>query len=255
MTLQFDFAGKAAIVTGAGGGIGRATALRLATAGAMVACADISTDAGEETANLITSAGGVSMFVNCDVGNAQSIEATIADTVATFGRLDLAFNNAGILGPMGKTITEISEAEWASTINVNLTSVWRCMKQQIPAMLVNSCGAIVNMASVAGLIGAPRNPVYGAAKHGVVGLTRSAALQYAARGIRINAICPGVIDTGFSDASLRQGDMPAFPLPFLPIGRAGTAEEIAGLVLWLLSEAASYMVGEAVGVDGGWRSM
>lgn len=247
--------GKVAIVTGAGAGIGFAAARAIAAAGAEVVCADIDSEAAERAVAGIGEAGGKGIAVTCDVAVPDAVSAMVERTVGDCGRLDLAFNNAGILGRMGVPLDRLSVDDWDRMLAVNLSSVFHCMKCQIPAMLANGSGAIVNMASVAGLISAPRNPAYGATKSAVISLSRSAAMQYADRGIRINAVCPGIIKTGFSDSEIREEGLPSFPPPFIPMQRLGTPEEIAAVVVWLLSEQASYLTGEAIGADGGWRHM
>ncbi len=236
-------------MTGGAAGIGLAVVKQLLSHGASVLLTDVSPQGSEVAADV------GARFAQADVSKSGDMKSVVATAIEVFGRLDLAFNNAGLLGPMGALAADISEDEWEQTLAVNLTGVWLSMKHEIPAMLATGGGSIVNMASVAGLIAAPRNPAYGAAKHGVVGLTRSAAMQYASQGIRINAVCPGIVDTGFSDSSIRRPGLPTFPAPFIPLGRPAQPHEVANVVAWLLSDHASYLVGEAVGADGGWRSM
>ncbi|MEE4350195.1 MAG: glucose 1-dehydrogenase [Pacificimonas sp.] len=255
MSRSNSLNGKVAIVTGAGRGIGLEVVRLLGERQVKVLCADIDIGSAEAAAAGVRDGGGEAAAVACDVGKSADVSKLVDAAGETFGKLDLAFNNAGILGPMGTPLDKVDEADWDRTLSINLSSVFYCLKYQVPAMLNAGGGAIVNAASVAGLIAAPRNPVYGATKHAVVGLTRSAAMQYADRGIRINAVCPGIVETGFSNSEVRQEGLPTFPPPFIPMQRFGTPEEIARLVVWLLSDEASYLTGEAVGADGGWRHM
>jgi NAD(P)-dependent dehydrogenase (short-subunit alcohol dehydrogenase family) len=176
----------------------------------------------------------------------------VSSVIGRHGRLDIAVNNAGILGPFGKLLENVEEAEWDRALGVNLKGVFLCMKHELKAMSGQG-GAIVNIASVAGFLAAPKNPAYSAAKHGVLGLTKGAAVQYAARNIRINAICPGLVDTGMAATIAADDSMPDFPKPFVPMGRMAAPAEIAEVAAWLVSDNASYLTGEAIGVDGGWR--
>lgn len=241
---------KVAIVTGASFGIGRATALAFAKAGAKVAVVDVIED--EETVNLIREAGGEAIFIRCDVSNAADVERMVRTTVETFGGLDYAFNNAGIEGA-GGPIHECTEENWDRTIGVNLKGIWLCMKYQIPHMRERGKGAIVNCASIAGLVGFPGLPAYVASKHGVIGLTKTAALENARAGIRVNAVCPGVIRTPMIDrfTGHRKEAEQQFENQE-PIGRMGEPEEVASAVLWLCSDGASFVTGDALAVDGGW---
>jgi NAD(P)-dependent dehydrogenase (short-subunit alcohol dehydrogenase family) len=244
--------GKVALVTGGGSGIGRATALRLAKEGAKVMIADYMPEGGDRTVKMIKEAGGEAAFVEADVSVTKQVEAMVNKTVQTFGRIDCAFNNAGIEGRMADTI-ECSEEIFDRTIAINLKGVWLCMKYEIPQMLKQGGGTIVNTASVAGLVGFERLPAYNASKHGVVGLTRTAALEFAQKKIRVNCVCPGVIRTpmierlldsrGFSEQELNAGE---------PVGRMGQPEEIAEGVIWLLSDASSFVTGHPMVIDGGW---
>jgi NAD(P)-dependent dehydrogenase (short-subunit alcohol dehydrogenase family) len=250
--MTADFRGRVALVTGAGSGIGRASALAFARAGARVVVADVASSAGEETVRLIAAEGGKARFVHADVSQAAEVEALLRETVAVFGRLDLAHNNAGIESERAATHA-CSEENWDRTLAVNLKGVWLCMKHEIPEMLRQGGGAIVNSASVAGLVGLVELPAYVASKHGIVGLTRTAALEYAQQGIRVNAVCPGVIRTPmverFAAANPRaQAELSAVE----PIGRIGEPEEVAEAVVWLCSEAASFITGACLPVDGGW---
>ena len=229
---------KVALVTGGSSGIGRATALACAREGAKVAVADIVVAGGEETVQLVKDAGGEAIFIKADMTKAADLEAMVNTIVETYGRLDCAHNNAGIEGALGKT-ANYEEAEWDKVIAIDLTGVWLCMKYEIPAMLRSGAGAIVNTASAAGLIGVPNMPAYAASKHGVVGLTKTAALEYAKAGIRVNCVCPGIIQTPM--VSRLTGERPGMFEKIAtaePIGRVGQPEEIAESVVWLCSDLA-----------------
>ena len=243
--------GKVALVTGAGSGIGRATALVSAREGAKVVVSDIVVEGGQETVQQIEAAGGEAIFVKADVSQAADVETLITQTVETYGRLDCAFNNAGIEGGMKLTI-DCTKEEFDRTIAVNLTGVWLCMKYEIQQMLSQGGGAIVNTASAAGLVGFPGLPDYVASKHGVVGLTKTAALEYAKSGIRVNAVCPGVIQTPMVErgAQLSPG-FDELALSMEPVGRFGQPAEVGEAVVWLCSDAASFVTGIPMQVDGG----
>ena len=242
---------KVALVTGGSSGIGRATALAFAREGAKVAVADLNIVGGEETVSLIESAGGEACFIEANMAEAASVEAMVKKTVETYGRLDCAHNNAGVEGALIRT-TEYEEDQWDQVIRINLTGVWLCMKYEIPQMLQQGSGAIVNTASGAGLIGVKRMPAYVASKHGVVGLTKTAALEYAKSGIRVNAVCPGVIKTPMVErVTGGRPDILDKMIAAEPIGRSGQPEEIAEAVVWLCSDAASFVTGHAMAVDGG----
>lgn len=243
--------GKVALVTGGASGIGRATALAFAREGAKVVVADVVVTGGEETVTLIKAAGGEAQFVKADVAKPAEVEALIAQVVAAYGRLDCAFNNAGIEGALTSTL-ECSEENFDRTIAVNLKGVWLCMKAEIAQMLKQGGGAIVNAASVAGLIGFVGLPAYVASKHGVVGLTKTAALEYAKSGIRINAVCPGVIQTPMLERLFQSGPQAGEAITAMePVGRLGKPEEIAEAAVWLCSDAASFVTGLPMAVDGG----
>ena len=241
--------GKVALVTGGGSGIGRATALVFAREGAKVVVADIVVTGGEETVRLIKAAGGEAVFIKADVSKAAEVEALVKKTVETHGRLDCAFNNAGIEGEVAQTPNCTEEN---STIAINLKGVWLCLKYEIPQMLKQGGGAIVNTASVAGLVGFQGIPAYVASKHGVAGLTKTAALEYAKAGIRVNAVCPGVIHTPMVERAFRASpQMAEAAIAMEPVGRLGKPEEIAEAVVWLCSDAASFVTGLPMVVDGG----
>ena len=243
--------GKVALVTGAGSGIGRATALVFAREGAKVVVADVVVDGGEETVRQIKAAGGEAIFVKADMAKAAEVEAMVQKAVTSYGRLDCAHNNAGIEGATGRT-ADYREEDWDRVIRVNLTGVWFCMKYEISQMLKQGGGAIVNTASDAGLLGVPQMPAYVASKHGVVGLTKTAALEYAKSGIRVNAVCPGVIKTPMVERITGQRAGRAERMAAVePVGRMGKPEEIAEAVVWLCSEAASFVTGLPMSVDGG----
>ncbi|RYE89597.1 MAG: SDR family oxidoreductase [Myxococcales bacterium] len=247
-----SFEGKVAFVTGAASGIGRAAALAFAREGAHVAVADVVEEGNQETARRIEAAGGRSLAVSCDVTRADDIQAALKQVTDTFGRLDFAFNNAGVEPRTLVPTAEVDEAEWDRILGIDLRGVFLCMKHEIPLMLAHGGGAIVNTSSGAGVIGIRNNAAYTAAKHGVIGLTRAAALEYAARNVRINAVCPGYIDTPMIERFAgRSAEARAKVIAEEPIGRMGTPEEIAATVVWMCSDAAGFMVGHALVVDGG----
>ena len=243
--------GKAALVTGGGSGLGRASAIALARAGATVTVADVDEQGGKETAGLVfEEAGGDADFVRADVTRADEVEAMVDKAVARWGRLDCALNNAGTTGVSAPTADYTLE-DWNRAIALNLTGVFLCLKYEIPAMLERG-GAIVNMASGAGLVGFAGLPAYVASKHGVVGLTRAAALEYASQGLRVNAICPGSTRTPMLEGFMGGDEqVERMMTRAVPLGRLGRPEEIAEAVVWLCSDAASFVVGHALAVDGG----
>ncbi|MFC7201910.1 SDR family oxidoreductase [Haloferax namakaokahaiae] len=249
---QFD--SKVAVVTGAGSGIGRATAEAFADEGASVVVADIDVEGGEETVEAIEDAGGEAVFVSADVTNEDEIASMVDAALSEYGRLDFACNNAGIGGAQ-KPTADLTFEEWQQVIDINLNGVWRCMNQEIPAMLDGDGGVVVNMASILGKVGFENAGPYVASKHGVVGLTKTAAQEYAQRGVRVNAVCPGFIDTpllaegGLDDPEAKKGIEALHP-----VGRLGTVEEIASAVVWLCTDGASFTTGETLTVDGGYTA-
>ena len=247
-----DLKGKVAIVTGAASGIGRESALAFARAGAKVVAADITVDGGEETVRMIKDMGGEAVFVQVDVTKADEVKGMVDTAVATYGRLDYAHNNAGIEGIAGPCVA-CTEENWDRTININLKGVFLCCKYEIPEMLKAGGGSIVNTASVAGLVGFGGIPAYTASKHGVAGLTKTIALDYAKENVRCNAVCPGVIHTPMIDR-FTGGDPAAMEAMIAtePVGRLGKPEEIADAVVYLCSDEASFITGAAIPVDGGF---
>jgi NAD(P)-dependent dehydrogenase (short-subunit alcohol dehydrogenase family) len=249
MNPVYDFHGQVALVTGASSGMGLATAKGFAEAGAAVVLADINEAAVHKASEALNAVGHQTVAVVCDVADEKQAAAMVERTVAAFGRLDMAYNNAGILGPMGDVTDETAEA-FDQVNSVNLRGVWTCMKHELLQMRKQGSGAIVNCSSLGGLVGLPGRAAYHATKHGVIGPTKSAALDYAAKGIRVNAVCPGCVDTPMGDA-IDPAAMKEF-LKDQPIGRMGQAEEVAAAVLWLCSPGASFVLGVALPVDGGF---
>ncbi len=250
--MSTNFKNKVALITGGSFGIGKATAIAFAKNGAKVIIADWVED--DETLNAIKALGGEVIFIKCDVSKTEDVKAMVEKTIATFGRLDYAFNNAGIEGVMGTT-HECTEENWDKTIGVNLKGIWLCMKNEIPEMLKQGKGVIINCASIAGLVGFPGLPAYVASKHGIIGLTKTAALEYAKLGIRVNAVCPGAIKTPMIDRIT--GNKKEVEEQFAgmePIGRLGQPEEVANAVLWMCSDEASFVTGHAMAVDGAWTA-
>jgi len=250
-------AGRSALITGGGGGIGRATALAFAREGARVAVADAVAETAQQTVALVNEAGGQAMSLTAEVTDAAQVRAMIQNVVSAYGRLDCAFNNAGIAGfqvdASGKKTHEWSDESFDRMIAVNLKGVWLCMKHEIPQMLEQGGGTVVNTGSIAGLIGLPTSSAYVAAKHGVLGLTKTAALEYAKDNIRVNAVCPGYIETNMTqDVMRRRGEQLMAQVPF---HRLGKPEEIAEMVVWLCSDRASYVSGACYNVDGGYMAV
>ena len=250
-----SYAAKVAFVTGAGSGIGRATALAFAREDASVVAADASEQGNRETAHMIEAAGGRALAVACDVRRGEDVKVALDKAVETFGRLDVAFNNAGVEQPI-MPAADLTEEEWDWIVDIDLRGVFLCMKHEIPLMLEQGGGAMVNTSSGAGVKGFAGQAAYCAAKYGIVGLTKAAALDYASQNIRVNAVCPGIIETPMMDrfsSGTPEGRaaVRAAGIAQEPIGRVGTPEEIAAAVLWLCSEAASFATGHAMVVDGG----
>jgi NAD(P)-dependent dehydrogenase (short-subunit alcohol dehydrogenase family) len=246
--------GKVALVTGGASGIGRATALTFAREGAKLVVADMHEEGGQQTVHMIRENGGDATFVQVDVSRAIEVEAMVSATVETYGRLDCAHNNAGIGSRPRVRLHELSEEGWDQVMSINLKGVWLCMKYELIQMLQQGNGAIVNTASIMGLVGSwSRSGAYNASKHGVVGLTKTAALEYATAGIRVNAVCPGYIRTPLiADALTSNPEMEAQIIARHPVGRMGRPEEIAEAVVWLCSAAASFVTGHTMTVDGGY---
>lgn len=247
---------KAILVTGAAGGIGRASALAAAREGARVALADLNLDGARHTAALVAQAGGEALALQADIGVAEQVDAMVASAVAHFGRLDGAVNNAALAqwqaGAASTKLADIGEQAFARIMNTNVTGTWLCMRAELKHMSLHGGGAIVNMSSVSGLVGRTGSGAYSASKHAINGLTKTAALEYAAAGIRVNAVCPGFIDTEFVKSSVATRGEGL--LASVPMHRLGQPEEVAELVVWLLSDRARYVTGSLQGVDGGFMA-
>jgi NAD(P)-dependent dehydrogenase (short-subunit alcohol dehydrogenase family) len=254
MNVTYDFAGHVALVTGAASGMGLTTAQAFAQAGASVVLADLDNERTRAAADELTSAGHPALGVPCDVSSEADVAALVAAAVDRFGRVDMAFNNAGIMVPPSDAADESIDV-FERVQAVNLRGVWACMKHELAQMRTQGSGAIVNCSSLGGLVGLPGRAAYHASKHGVIGLTRSAALEYAPRGIRINAICPGTIETPMVADMISNGELELdAAIANQPIGRLGQPKEIADAVLWLCSRGASFVVGVALPVDGGYTA-
>ncbi len=249
MTQQFS--GKVALVTGGASGLGRASAIALTREGARVVVSDVMVSEGEATVQMIKQSGGQAIFIKADVTKSGEVEAMVAETVRTFGRLDFALNNAGVDGVRART-ADYPEDVWHQVININLTGVFLCLKFELPVMVNQGSGVIVNMSSVAGVTGFPGHAAYTASKHGVIGLTKTAAIDYAKAGIRVNAICPAYTRTPMVTRMLEQAhDLEAKLISRVPLRRLGTAEEIAQAVIYLFSDSASFITGHSLVMDGG----
>jgi NAD(P)-dependent dehydrogenase (short-subunit alcohol dehydrogenase family) len=251
--MNISFENKIALVTGAASGLGLATAKAFAEAGASVVLADWHEEAAQSVAKELANKGHKTLAVRCDVSDDAQVEAMVKQTVATFGRLDAAYNNAGVQNVLAET-ADTTQEDYDRVMGINLRGVWSCMKFELQQMRKQGSGTIVNCSSLGGLVGGAERGIYHAAKHGVLGFTKSAALEYAARGIRINAICPGLIWTPMADQMVAggQGEILEAMKKSVPMGRYGRAEEIADVVLWLSSDTASYVTGQSISVDGGF---
>ena len=252
MIISFD--GQVALVTGAASGLGLATAKAFAESGASVVLADWNEKEVQAEAKKLADKGHKTLSIRCDVSNDAEVEAMVKQTVATFGRLDAAYNNAGVQNVLAET-ADSRRDDYDRVMAINLRGVWRCMKFELQRMREQGSGAIVNCSSLGGLLGGARRGIYHAAKHGVIGFTKSAALEYATRGIRVNAVCPGMIQTPMSDQMIAAGqgeELARMMETYVPMARLGRPEEIADAVLWLCSSAASYVTGQSISVDGGF---
>ena len=253
LVMNITFKNQVALVTGAASGLGLATARAFAESGASVALGDWNDEAAQAAAKELADKGHKTLAIRCDVSDDAQVEAMVKQTVATFGRLDAAYNNAGIQNVLAET-ADSPRDDYDRVMAINLRGVWSCMKFELQQMRKQGSGAIVNCSSLGGLVGGAERGIYHAAKHGVLGFTKSAALEYAARGIRINAVCPGLIQTPMSEQMVASGQGEALKAmeKSIPMGRVGRPEEIANAVLWLCSDAASYVTGQSISVDGGF---
>lgn len=253
--MDLNFQNKVALITGGSSGIGQATAVAFAQEGAKVVVAARRSKEGQETVEMVKAVGGEASFIQTDVSITADVVKMVEHCITTYGGLDFAFNNAGIEGAFSEQTADYDEAMWDQVININLKGVWLCMKYQIPKMLDRGGGAIVNMSSIAGLIGGGSNIAYHASKHGVIGATKTAAKEYATRNIRVNAVCPAVIRTPMANRAFGETDE-AYQQAgsWHPMGRVGTPEEVASAVLWLCSDGAGFVTGHALPIDGGWVS-
>jgi len=250
--MKNTFENQVALVTGAGSGMGLATAKSFAEAGACVVLADIDFASVEKAVGALKAQRYQALALQCDVSDERQVKAMVEKTVGTFGKLDMAFNNAGIMSRDTDT-ADVTAEEFDRVININLRSVWLCMKYELQQMRKQKAGAIVNCSSIGGLIGLPGRAAYHAAKHGVLGLTKSAAIEYAPRGIHINAVCPGTIDTPMVHSMMESGVLTdEFIKRTQPIGRVGYAQEVADVVLWLCGPASTLIIGQSIAVDGGY---
>ena len=251
--MNISFEGKVALVTGAASGLGLATARAFAESGASVVLADWNEKAARTAADELAAQGHKAIAIRCDVADDAQVEAMVAQTVAAFGRLDAAYNNAGVQNVLAE-MADTTREDYDRVMGINLRGEWSCMKFELQQMRKQGSGAIVNCSSLGGLVGGAERGIYHAAKHGILGFTKSAAIEYAARGIRINAICPGLIWTPMADQMVAagQGDALKAMEKSVPMGRVGRPEEIANAVLWLCSDAASYVTGQSISVDGGF---
>ena len=251
--MDSHFQGKVALVTGGNSGLGKASALALARAGARVVISGRRAAEGEQVAQLIKDEGGEAVFIRADMSLKADIEAVVAQTIRKYGRLDCAINNAGVEGTVFVPTADYSEDTWDEVININLKAVWLCMKYEIPHLLQQKGSSIVNMSSVAGLVGGPVGAAYHASKHVVIGLTRAAAMEYAAQGLRVNAVAPAVIHTSMTErASFHTAELEPQLIAMHPMGRFGRPEEVGNAAAWLCSDAASFITGHVLPVDGGF---
>ena len=251
--MNISFENQVALITGAGSGLGLATAKAFADSGASVVLADWDEKAVRSAAEELTEKGQKALAIHCDVADDAQVQAMVEQTVATFGRLDAAYNNAGVQNTLAET-ADSPRDDYDRVMSINLRGVWSCMKFELLQMRKQGSGAIVNCSSLGGLVGGAKRGTYHAAKHGVLGLTKSAALEYAAKGIRVNAVCPGLIKTPMAEKMRAGGQTEALEgmLKLVPIGRYGRPEEIADAVVWLCSDRASFVVGQSISVDGGF---